>query len=105
MTHKIETQLDLIQAYIAQQKLSLKEILNISEAAEYTGLSKSYLYKKISLRSIPFYKLGGKLVYFKRSDLEAYLLSNRKAPLSELADAKPTLVAGKLNRNSTGTRS
>ncbi|MBK7763289.1 MAG: helix-turn-helix domain-containing protein [Bacteroidetes bacterium] len=87
MTHKIETQLEAIQAFISQQRLSQKEILTLAEAAAYTGLSKSFLYKKTSKREVTFYKLEQKLIYFKKTDLDQYLLSNRQAPVSEIADS------------------
>ena len=87
MTHKIENQLEEIQSFITQQTLAKKDILTLAEAAAYSGLSKSFLYKKTSLRQITFYKLEGKLIYFKKSELEAYLLANRLAPISEVVDS------------------
>ena len=70
MYHKIEQQLDIIMNFISQQQLLKKEIFTMNEAATYSGLSKSYLYKKTASRLIPYYKLEGKLIYFKKSDLD-----------------------------------
>ena len=61
-----------------------KEILNFKEALEYTGFSKSYLYKLTSGQKLPCSKPGGKLLYFHRSDIDAYLLSNRRASIDEI---------------------
>lgn len=61
-----------------------KEILNFKEVLEYTGFSKSYLYKLTSGQILPCSKPGGKLLYFRRSDIDAYLLSNRRTPHAEI---------------------
>jgi excisionase family DNA binding protein len=50
----------------------VKEVLNLDQAAEYVSLSKSAIYKKTSQRNIPHFKQGKKL-YFKRSELDAWL--------------------------------
>jgi excisionase family DNA binding protein len=99
MSHRIETQLEEIQTFISQQRVSQKEILTLAEAALYTGLSKSFLYKKTSLRQIPFYKLEMKLIYFKRTDLDQYLLAKRQAPESELAGNQIELLTFKKRKN------
>ena len=51
--------------------------LTLEEAAELLRICKSTLYKKTSLREIPFYKPGGKLILFLRADLERFLETNR----------------------------
>jgi excisionase family DNA binding protein len=84
MSHLIETEIQEIKNFISQQQIAQKNILTLNEAATFTGLSKSYLYKKTSCRQIPFYKLEGKLIYFKKIELEEWLLSNRVSPVNEL---------------------
>ena len=54
------------------QANSFTEVLNLEQAAEYVSLSKSAIYKKTSERNIPHFKQGKKL-YFKRSELDAWL--------------------------------
>ena len=63
----------------------LKEILTIEEAAEFLSVSKSYLYKQTSAQAIPHYKPTGKRCYFKRSELEAWILAGRISTKSEIA--------------------
>jgi excisionase family DNA binding protein len=58
--------------------------LTFREASEYLGLSKSHLYKLTSANKIAFFKPAGKMIYFKRSDLNKYLFRNRKASENEL---------------------
>lgn len=86
MTPKMENQLDEIKQYMTQQVISKKEILTLSEAAIYAGISKSYVYKLTSARQIPFYRPATKLIFFKRTELDAWLLQNRLATKMEMAE-------------------
>ena len=46
--------------------------INVGEAAEYLGITKSSLYKLTSKGKITHYKPGGGKIYFYRSDLDEY---------------------------------
>ena len=61
-----------------------KEVLTSDEAAKYMGVSKSYLYKLTMKQQIPHYKPMGKMCYFNRHELEAWLQSNRIATADEI---------------------
>ena len=68
------------------------EILSLCEASEFLKLSKSCVYKLTSAKKIPHFVPGGKKIYFKKSDLEDWLLKNRIPPNSEFeADAESYL--------------
>lgn len=54
-----------------------KEVLTADEAAKYMGVSKSYLYKLTGKQEIPHYKPMGKMCYFNRQELEAWLQRNK----------------------------
>ncbi|EGQ7695068.1 helix-turn-helix domain-containing protein [Vibrio vulnificus] len=54
---------------------SQKQFLSAEETAQYTGLSVKYIYKLTHAKQIPHYKPSRKL-YFKRDDLDAWLLSD-----------------------------
>ncbi|MEJ7820942.1 MAG: helix-turn-helix domain-containing protein [Chitinophagaceae bacterium] len=84
MTHGDERKLDEIKNFISQQVLATKQILNLSEAAAYAGISKSYMYKLTSGRQITFYRPASKLIFFKRTELDAWLLQNRLSTISEM---------------------
>lgn len=64
---------------------TLKEILTIEEAAEFLSVSKSYLYKQTSAQAIPHYKPTGKRCYFKRSEVETWILAVRISTKAEIA--------------------
>ena len=60
-----------------------KEIMNLNETSDFTGLARQTLYGMTSQRTIPFFKRG-KRILFKRSEIEEWLLENRKQPISEI---------------------
>ena len=64
--------------------LTQKNVLNFSELKLYTNLSESYLYELTSTGGIPCYKPNGKKLYFKKQEIEDWLLSNRKATNIEI---------------------
>lgn len=53
-----------------------KNVLSFDEASTFFNLSKSYLYKLTSGNLIPHYKPQGKMLYFEKSELEAWLRQN-----------------------------
>ena len=53
-----------------------KNVLSFDEASKFLNLSKSYLYKLTSGNLIPHYKPQGKMLFFERADLEAWLRQN-----------------------------
>lgn len=72
-----------------------KSIVTFKEAVEITGLSKTYLYRLTSQKVIPHSKPGGKLVFFRREDLEKWMLS-AMVESSEQTDIK--VAIHELNR-------
>ena len=60
-----------------------KEALTFEQAWRFLRISASQLYKLTCKRAIPAFKPGGKLLYFKRSDLENWMLSNRQRTAKE----------------------
>ena len=74
----------LAQEIAANLSINTKAILSCGEAARYCSVSLSHLYKLTSARKIPYHKPEGKMLYFLRSDLDAWLLSNRVSTMDEL---------------------
>ena len=76
------------QSLLAQQQpaapaATAKEILTVAEAAEFTGLAKQTLYAFTSQRTVPHFKRG-KNILFKRSELEVWMLQNRRKTVREI---------------------
>ena len=88
MSEELKTILDrLDQMYAAA--LAQKEVLTIDELEQYAGIKKSQIYKMTSKQEIPHYKPRGKEIYFKREEIDEWLLTNRVSTLDEI-DKKAT---------------
>ena len=77
--------------------LSAKQALTMSDAALLTGLSKSSLYKECCKKTIPHWKSdGGKLTYFDKDELNAWMLQHRVKTVDEVeSEATNYIVTGK----------
>ena len=77
----IEERLDRIERLTL---LSAKDALTMDDAAAYTGLSKSYLYRLVCQKKVPHWKsVGGKQTYFAKSELRDWLLRYRVSTIEE----------------------
>ena len=83
MSKEIAASLQKIETLLIDLKAAASKPLGLAEAAEYLGISKSHLYQKTSKREIIHYKPEGKKIYFRREDLDAYLLRNRRETREE----------------------
>ena len=70
--------------------INSKEVLSIDECAAFTNLSVPHLYRLTSQRIIPFYKPQGGKIYFKKSEIENWLLQGRQATDSEIRSRATT---------------
>lgn len=70
-----------------ENELMMNEVVLFDEASKILGMTKSYLYKLTHAHKVPFYKPNGKMIYFKRSELESWIFRNKVSSKSEL-DAK-----------------
>ncbi|WP_157893266.1 helix-turn-helix domain-containing protein [Salegentibacter sediminis] len=66
-----------IKSILQSTKLNTKETLSAKEAAQYMGISLSTLYQLTSQSKITHYKPSGKLIFFKRKDLDDFLQQNK----------------------------
>lgn len=64
--------------------LGCKSVLTMEEVCLLTGLAKSTVYKMTANRAIPHYHAdGGKHLYFRKDEVEAWLTRNRVSSQSE----------------------
>ncbi|ALM08262.1 hypothetical protein SB49_10950 [Sediminicola sp. YIK13] len=70
--------------------MAKKEVLTFEETCDYTGISRSYLYKLTAAGTVPHSKPNGKLIFFERKKIEGWLLQNEREPIEEIETiAKP----------------
>ncbi len=63
-----------------------KEFLDIKEVSEYLGIKKSSLYAKVKRKEIPHFRVG-RLVRFKKSEIDAWMEKFKSEPLDLHAEA------------------
>ncbi len=71
----------------------MEKLLNISQAAEMLGIKPVTLRLWISLKKIPYYKIG-KCIKFKPSEIEAFINATRVEPGPYHADKKVASTLG-----------
>ncbi len=63
-----------------------KEVLTFEETCDYTGISRSYLYKLTASGNIPHSKPNGKMIFFEKRKLNDWLLQNIRKSHAEITD-------------------
>ncbi|MBC3539811.1 helix-turn-helix domain-containing protein [Rufibacter sp. H-1] len=87
-----------IEKALEKSLILQKEVLTQEEVVIYTGYSSSYLYKLTSSNSIPHYKPLGNKLYFKRAELDEWMLSNRNKTVEEIKEEASSFLKKKKNR-------
>lgn len=67
-----------------------KNMFTLEEAAKYLGVTKSMLYKHTHNGSIPCYRPNGKMLYFDKIEVEAWLHRNMSANYEEKTEVQMT---------------
>ena len=64
-------------------------------AAEYLSITRGSLYNLVHLKKITCYKPSGKMLYFRKADLDAYITRGQVLADFEVArNAERTLIQG-----------
>lgn len=78
-----------------------KENMNITEAADYCGYSKSYLYQLIHRNEIPFHRPMGGLrgrIFFKRKELDEFIARGKQNADYEVRNSAAAILNGEAKR-------
>lgn len=62
---------------LKESNLLSKEWLTFQEAVKVFGFREDHLYKLTQSRSIPFHKPSGKLIWFRKSEVEAWIAAGK----------------------------
>lgn len=73
--------------------LGAKNVLTFNEVVLITGLTKGHLYRLTSTKQIPHYKPRGGMLYFKKEEIEEWLLQKKILTTSEIESAASTYIA------------
>lgn len=95
---EIVKRLKLLEEMLQEQNLLRKEVLTVEEAVKYMGISKPTLYKLTSEHKIPFYKPTEGKNYFKRTELNEWLLSNKQLSDREVESSAVRFLSSKTRR-------
>lgn len=69
----------------AQHKAGMGfDYINASELAHLLGESVKTIYGRVYNKQIPFYKPGGKILLFKRDEIEQWIKAGRHSSLDEI---------------------
>ena len=82
-----------LQRVNTKQEDKESQIMTIIDVCKYLDLSKSYIYKLTSLKAIPHYKRGKKL-YFKKQEINNWLLEKKVSTMDELLDEHLNKIRG-----------
>ena len=92
MNKKSISNKDLVDNESYQKFVELKDryetpiFLTLEKAADYLGFKPSYMYKLTHRRLIPFYKPTNKKIYFLKSDLDKWVMTNKFSSQAELKE-------------------
>lgn len=85
---ELSDKLDRIGQYTV---IAAKTVLDLNEAALFTGFSVGHIYRLTSRKQIPHFKKSRKL-YFKKSELEEWMLENKIMSEAEISSRAATHV-------------
>lgn len=82
---EIKERLEAVEAAIEMAGIAKKEVLTLAELSKYTGMSRSHLYKLTMKKTIPHSKPAGKMLFFRREEIDAWLLRGRVSTDEEIS--------------------
>ncbi len=84
---QILQKLSQLEQKIDEQNLLQKEVINFNDASKYLDISASHLYKLTSQKQIPHFCPQGKKLYFRRQEIDAWLMRNRQETTEDIETA------------------
>jgi len=74
---------EVLEEILENLKQQDKCIYTFQEGCNYCGISASFMYRQTSKGNIRFYKPEGKIIYFKKEDLDNWMLRNPQSTNEE----------------------
>lgn len=82
--------LEILNSQVAEllkfqkQAISGYDYLNTNELAEMLGESVKTIYGRVHKNEIPFYKPGGKLLFFKLDEIKEWITKSKRFSIEEI---------------------
>ena len=61
-----------------------KQIFTVDDVVNYTGFSKSYVYKLVHNNILPYSKPNNRTLFFTKSEIDEWLLQNKSKSISQI---------------------
>ncbi|WJS93880.1 helix-turn-helix domain-containing protein [Flavobacterium johnsoniae] len=61
-----------------------KQIFTVDDVVNYTGFSKSYVYKLVHMNILPYSKPNNRTLFFTKSEIDEWLLQNKSKSISQI---------------------
>lgn len=101
-TDEILLELKELKNLLQIDSILRKEIINLEEAAQLLGVSKSTMYKYLNTRKLSYSKPTGKILFFRKEDIYDFITSNKYASKNELMSGASQIAdKSKSKRNGT----
>jgi len=100
-SHNVQVKMEALESQVQQLTnviQNAKEVMNLEETAIFMGISKSTLYKMTSDHVIPFYRPNGKMIFFEKADLLAWIRKNRVSSNSEIDEQAQQMLQNRANK-------
>lgn len=82
----MKTVKQVLEEILENLQQTSKEVYTFQEGCNYCGISSSFMYKQTSKGKIRYFKPEGKLIYFRKEDLDAWMLRNPQSTFEEQQD-------------------
>lgn len=61
-----------------------KQIFTVDDVVNYTGFSKSYVYKLVHNNILPYSKPNNRTLFFTKSEIDEWLMKNKSKSISQI---------------------
>ena len=76
--------IEMIERKLNEIRVAQKPIMSVEDLSTYLDLSPAYIRKMTHNREIPHYKPNGKKLYFRKDEIDEWVLSSRVMTAEEL---------------------
>jgi len=61
-----------------------KQIFTVDDVVNYTGFSKSYIYKLVHTNTLPYSKPNNRTLFFVKTEIDEWMLQNKSKSISQI---------------------